>query len=351
MKPYRFPAGLLLCLLLLLSACGPTEVTIRQGTMEAALRHAKEEKKWLVAVLQRPGCTPCDLLLRDMTGHPPFGREHGGALFYSFDIGRPEHHWLSEWLHETSSPVSVIFDGEGRFLTAVNGGNILRLQAVLSELRAGRMDSVHRYNHCNLGLTGAPYQAVMQAGIDGYLQGSGKGADAVKAALERSVGIQPYFFNTYLLARMEKARGDTAAARRYARQALTFTGTTDFRLYTARRSEMKYVLDEGFSVADEPYAAVEDSEIDLGLLGRSDSTAVTFRVRNTGKKPLLIQNVVVSCSCLQIDWPKSPILPGSEGDIRARYRVKSEGLFSQYAHVFSNASNGVVILGVKGRVE
>lgn len=347
--------GLLSALPFLFSACTfqPSHVELRKGSVEAAMRQAAEDGKILVAILQRPDCTPCNILQQHVTQDVSFARENRDALFYSFDIGRPENKWLPEWLHETASPTIAIFDRSGRFLTVVKGGFLDRLRHILAEARLGRLDSIHRYSQTNLLLTGEVYRDVIDAALRGYLQleGGTGGERDMRQDLERSARIKPYFFNTYLLAKMAKAGGDTATARDYARQALTFNEMMDFRLYTARRSELKYILDDRFSERDEPYAAMDRTEADLGLLQVSDTAAVSFMIRNTGGQPLLIRDVVVSCSCLSVDWPEAPILPGREGRIVAHYRIKDEGLFSQFAHVISNARNGAVVLSVKGRVE
>ena len=50
---------------------------------------------------------------------------------------------------------------------------------------------------------------------------------------------------------------------------------------------------------------------------------VTWRFRNTGSKPLVIEKAQPGCGCTVAEKPEEPILPGGEGRIRATFN--SEG--------------------------
>jgi hypothetical protein len=46
---------------------------------------------------------------------------------------------------------------------------------------------------------------------------------------------------------------------------------------------------------------------------------VTYRFKNIGSKPLIVQNVSASCGCTVPEKPEQPILPGMEGLIKAKF--------------------------------
>jgi len=46
---------------------------------------------------------------------------------------------------------------------------------------------------------------------------------------------------------------------------------------------------------------------------------VTYRFKNVGSKPLIVQNVSASCGCTVPEKPEEPILPGMEGLIKAKF--------------------------------
>ena len=76
-----------------------------------------------------------------------------------------------------------------------------------------------------------------------------------------------------------------------------------------------------------------------------------FIVTNTGKQPLVIQNIVASCGCTTPEWTKSPIAPGGTGKVTAIYDPKDRpGVFSKTLSVYTNTKPEVTVLTIKGEV-
>lgn len=66
-----------------------------------------------------------------------------------------------------------------------------------------------------------------------------------------------------------------------------------------------------------------DSVRDFGRITEGQRLAVSFRFRNAGDKPLVIESVHPACGCTVADYPKEPIAPGQEGEITGEFN--SEG--------------------------
>ncbi len=66
-----------------------------------------------------------------------------------------------------------------------------------------------------------------------------------------------------------------------------------------------------------------DSVRDYGRITEGQHLEVSFRFKNTGDKPLVIENVRPGCGCTAANPPDKPILPGEEGVINATFN--SEG--------------------------
>lgn len=64
-----------------------------------------------------------------------------------------------------------------------------------------------------------------------------------------------------------------------------------------------------------PELTLHQPILDLGVIG-PERYKCAFTFQNTGKAPLIFQNVKTSCGCLVPDWPKEPIAPGECGVIR-----------------------------------
>lgn len=63
---------------------------------------------------------------------------------------------------------------------------------------------------------------------------------------------------------------------------------------------------------------IEQSK-DYGKITEGQKLEVSFRFKNTGNKPLVIESVHPSCGCTVADPPKEPIAPGEEGEIRGSF--------------------------------
>ncbi len=66
----------------------------------------------------------------------------------------------------------------------------------------------------------------------------------------------------------------------------------------------------------------KDSVIHLGNITMGDTVSFHFRFQNIGKEPLLIKEVITSCSCTHVDEVSQAIPPGGEGKIHAVFDTR-----------------------------
>lgn len=95
----------------------------------------------------------------------------------------------------------------------------------------------------------------------------------------------------------------------------------------------------------------EKKVVDFGNLKVGDVKVVTITYKNIGKKPLILDDVISSCDCTEVEWSKAPVMPGKTGIIKATYTAKNTGLISKRITVLSNANTDRVILQLKGEVK
>jgi hypothetical protein len=97
---------------------------------------------------------------------------------------------------------------------------------------------------------------------------------------------------------------------------------------------------------------VTDTQHDFGTFKEeAGRQKFDFFVTNTGKEPLVIQNVVASCGCTTPEWTKSPIAPGAKGKVTAIYDPAGRpGPFNKTLNVYTNSKPEVVVLIIKGEV-
>lgn len=89
---------------------------------------------------------------------------------------------------------------------------------------------------------------------------------------------------------------------------------------------------------------------DFGIISRNKPVTKEFTITNTGNKPLVITNVTTSCACTVAGWTKKPIAPGDTGYVRSTFDAKSMGHFYKTIGIYSNASNQVKYVAIKGEV-
>lgn len=99
--------------------------------------------------------------------------------------------------------------------------------------------------------------------------------------------------------------------------------------------------DQTTSVIAEPGALTSiewiDSTKNLGRINEGQKVQISFRFKNSGNKPLVIQSVRPGCGCTVADYPKEPIAPGKVGEITGAFDSQGrEGL--QHKEIFVSAN-------------
>lgn len=65
-------------------------------------------------------------------------------------------------------------------------------------------------------------------------------------------------------------------------------------------------------------------EHDFGTINEGDVVEYTYKFKNTGEAPLIIQHAQGSCGCTVPDWTKEPIPVGGEGYVKAKFDSKGK---------------------------
>ena len=92
-------------------------------------------------------------------------------------------------------------------------------------------------------------------------------------------------------------------------------------------------------------------EHDFGNIPQGTPVTTEFEVTNTGKAPLIISNVNVTCGCTTPFFTKDPIMPGKKGLIKATFNAAAAGAFTKGITVVTNVPDkaGVPLI-IKGTV-
>ena len=90
--------------------------------------------------------------------------------------------------------------------------------------------------------------------------------------------------------------------------------------------------------------------VDCGQVVFSKPVTAEFVLKNDGHKPLVINNVLKSCGCTEVDYPKTGIAAGESFVIKAVYDAKQMGSFTKQVCLYTNADEEPFILSMRGKV-
>ncbi|CAN5196496.1 hypothetical protein BH09BAC3_BH09BAC3_02510 [soil metagenome] len=74
-----------------------------------------------------------------------------------------------------------------------------------------------------------------------------------------------------------------------------------------------------------PIAQFETIDHDFGTVNEGKKVSYTYKIKNTGQAPLIIQNAAPSCGCTVPDWTKEPIPVGGSGFVKAEFDTNGKG--------------------------
>jgi hypothetical protein len=113
-----------------------------------------------------------------------------------------------------------------------------------------------------------------------------------------------------------------------------------------------FLLIPGFGQQNKPVISFSEKEFNFGTFRESSGiVSHDFHFANTGKIPLIVNDVKASCGCTVPEWPREPVLPGKNGIIKVNFDPKKQsGSFNKSIQVSSNADVPLVTLFIKGVV-
>lgn len=102
-----------------------------------------------------------------------------------------------------------------------------------------------------------------------------------------------------------------------------------------------------------PNAAVltlDKEDHDYGTMYQNSNGTTNFVYTNNGHEPLLFSRVKSSCGCTVPKWSRQPLMPGQTDTLKVIYDTKRLGSFHKSITIESNATEGRVVLKIKGKV-
>ena len=90
---------------------------------------------------------------------------------------------------------------------------------------------------------------------------------------------------------------------------------------------------------------------DFGVITDGDKVKTTFRFKNTGKYPLIIQNCFGSCGCTVPKWAHGAVEPGKSGEIEVSFDSQGKvGDVAKTVTVLANTEPEKTVLQIHAMV-
>jgi len=98
-------------------------------------------------------------------------------------------------------------------------------------------------------------------------------------------------------------------------------------------------------------ALLDSASFDFGSIQEGAVVEHTFRFKNEGEYPLILNNITSSCGCTTPEWPKEPIGPNATSSIKVRFDSKNKsGPQVKTITVYANTEPAYSELRLKGIV-
>jgi Protein of unknown function (DUF1573) len=81
---------------------------------------------------------------------------------------------------------------------------------------------------------------------------------------------------------------------------------------------------------------IDPVEKEIGKLIPGKEVEVTWKFRNSGDRPLIIEHVGAACGCTVPEKPEQPFAPGQTGTIRVKYNGSGDGFILKQVYVTAN---------------
>lgn len=94
--------------------------------------------------------------------------------------------------------------------------------------------------------------------------------------------------------------------------------------------------------------SLSSSQIEMGNFSWEQKQEVEFEICNTGKIPLVINDVITSCGCITAKYVKKPLNPHETSKVKIIYKSERPERFDKTITVYCNASNAPLRVKVTG---
>lgn len=171
--------------------------------------------------------------------------------------------------------------------------------------------------------------------------------------VERSIEIEECFYNRYLQTMIYNRFNNNALADSAATKAISILNEKKTNLmYNKLYKELASLSSYYTKLSENAGKLVfDESSVDCGTISLRESGKFKLSFENKGEKPIVIIEAATSCDCVQINYPKNPIMPNERGEVEFIYHGNAKGSFIKTVSFRNNGAETIVPITLKGEVK
>lgn len=260
------------------------------------------------------------------------------GMFNLVDIWSERNDWYQQWLYTKAAPLTCIFTSSGNLIDIIPGASRKCFKCIEKVMSQGKMCEELAY-YSNFPMDKKAIIPLLNEVLQQKFNME-KGMDVNNriAALSNSIKY-PYIVylgmkNSMLLNREEKGKS-------WAEQLLSFNKELDLEIYPKYFSEAKSIIDINYNSSEEPYlncppiVYLEDCQ-------QGVAKPFTVSCMNSGNKPLLINDVILDCSCISLLGDTVyTIAPQKSQRIKFEFIADDNGRIEREITIKSNGINPI----------
>lgn len=119
------------------------------------------------------------------------------------------------------------------------------------------------------------------------------------------------------------------------------------------RKEQQKKLEEE-RLANQTTMEVIPNVYDFGSIPKETPVSTVFKIKNTGDKPLIVNDAKASCGCTVPRKPEEPIMPGEEGELEVTFKSnagQAGAPMNKSVTITANIPSAQKVVTIKGQVE
>ncbi|PUZ21313.1 hypothetical protein DCC81_25230 [Chitinophaga parva] len=341
--------------LLLLMSCGSKKVHYMEGSLTDVFLKARKQGKKVFILVADTSCRRCKAfsakLDAEESSRSALNRDY---LCYKAYTNDPATRDIAQILKCRGIPCPYFFNADGSLIT-FGYPNSPVFDASHTERIS--FDPKKFMEFYRINATIEEYKRMVYYSLNAYLLmqealNENKPMDSAYALANRSIQIKGYLYNYYLAFKMASKMGLDKDADRDLEGLASYYSAADYSLYGPL---MKSIGAPETAFAKDPFqdgvGLYFKNTIVVQNVKAGRDLEFTFPFQNLGASTVKVNDAEHPCSCIKLDWTRTPVAVEDTGSIRGVFHAEGMGHFSKeiYVHLDSK-DHPMLILTLEGDI-